>query len=159
MKMANCTTQIKLKNVLLATDLSEASLHATRYAISLAARYGGRLYAAHVISLDAFVLAHPEAVDRILKETNDYTKCTLDELLAPVRRQAVQPQVSPGSDRNHRLRGLTVHGLRRHRNCPAAVARRTPTATSRKSSGPTAAKQARSSGKRFAARRTFCQCG
>ena len=64
-------------------------MHATRYAISLAARYGGKLYAAHVISLDAFVLAHPEAVDRILKETNNYTECALNELLAPARRQGL----------------------------------------------------------------------
>ena len=64
-------------------------MHATRYAISLAARYGGKLYAAHVISPDALALAHPEALDRILKETNDYTECTLDELLAPVRRQGL----------------------------------------------------------------------
>ena len=89
MKTANSTTQIKLKNVLLATDLSEASMHATRYAISLAARYGGKLYAAHVISPDALALAHPEALDRILKETNDYTECTLDELLASARRQGL----------------------------------------------------------------------
>ena len=89
MKTAKCTTQIKLKNILLATDLSEASMHATRYAISLAARYGGKLYAAHVISPDALALAHPEALDRILKETNDYTECTLDELLAPARRQGL----------------------------------------------------------------------
>ena len=87
--MAKCTTQIKLKNILLATDLSEASMHATQYAISLAARYGGKLYAAHVISLDALVLAHPEALDRILKESNDYTECTLNELLAPVRRRGL----------------------------------------------------------------------
>ena len=89
MKTAKCTTQIKLKNILLATDLSEASMHATRYAISLAARYGGKLYAAHVISLDALVLAHPEALDRILKEANDYAECALDELLAPARRQGL----------------------------------------------------------------------
>ena len=89
MKTANSTTQIKLRNVLLATDLSEASMDATRYAISLAARYGGKLYAAHVISPDALALAHPEALDRILKETNDYTECTLDELLAPARRQGL----------------------------------------------------------------------
>jgi len=60
METAKCMTQFKLKNILLATDLSEASMHATRYAIPLAARYGGRLYAPHVISLDALVLAHPE---------------------------------------------------------------------------------------------------
>jgi len=89
MKTANSMTQIKLKNVLLATDLSEASIHATRYAISLAARYGGKLYAAHVISPDALALAHPEALDRILKETNDYTERTLGELLAPARRQGL----------------------------------------------------------------------
>ena len=89
MRTAKCTTQIKLKNILLATDLSEASMHATRYAISLAARYGGKLYAAHVISLDALVLAHPEALDRILKEANDYAECALGELLATARRQAL----------------------------------------------------------------------
>ena len=89
MKTANSMTQIRLKNVLLATDLSEASIHATRYAISLAARYGGKLYAAHVISPDALALAHPEALDRILKETNDYTERTLGELLAPARRQGL----------------------------------------------------------------------
>ncbi len=96
MKMANCTTQIKLKNVLLATDLSEASLQATRYAISLAARYGGKLYAAHVISLGALELAHPEALDRILKESNDYAECTLDELLATARRQGLSCEALVG---------------------------------------------------------------
>ena len=89
MKTVKCTTHIKLQNIVLATDLSEASMHATRYAISLAARYGGKLYAAHVISPDALALAHPEALDRILKETNDYTEWTLDELLAPARRQGL----------------------------------------------------------------------
>jgi nucleotide-binding universal stress UspA family protein len=85
--MKTSTTHIRLKNILLAADLSGAGIHAARYAISLAARYGGKLYAAHVISLGPFVLAHPETVDRILKEANDYAECALDELLAPARSQ------------------------------------------------------------------------
>ena len=89
MKTVKCMTHIKLKNILLATDLSEASMHATRYAISLATRYRGKLYAAHVISLDALVLAHPEAVDRILKESSDFTESTLDDVIAPARRRGL----------------------------------------------------------------------
>jgi nucleotide-binding universal stress UspA family protein len=107
METARCTTQIKLKSILLATDLSEASMHATRYAISLAARYGGKLYAAHVISLDALVLAHPEALDRILKEANDYAECALGELLATARRQALPCEALVGvGDITNVLRGF-----------------------------------------------------
>ena len=102
MKTAQCATPIKLKNILLATDLSEASVRAARYAISLATQNGGKLYAAHIISLDAFVLAHPEALDRILKETNDFAECALDELLAPARRQGLpcEPLVGVGDITN-----------------------------------------------------------
>ena len=89
MKTAKCTAHIKLKNILLATDLSEASMRAARYAISLVPQNGGKLYAAHVISVDALVLAHPEALDRILKETSDYAERALDELLAPARKQGL----------------------------------------------------------------------
>ena len=35
------------------------------------------------------VLAHPEALDRILKETSDYAERALDELLAPARKQGL----------------------------------------------------------------------
>jgi nucleotide-binding universal stress UspA family protein len=107
MKTVKCTTHIKLKNILLATDLFEASRHAARYAISLAAQNGGRLYAAHVISLDAFVLAHPEALDRILKEANDYAECALDELRATTRRQGLSCEVLVGmGDITNVLRGF-----------------------------------------------------
>jgi nucleotide-binding universal stress UspA family protein len=107
MKTVKCTTPIKLKNILLATDLSEASLHAARYAVSLAAQNGGKLYVAHVISLDALVLAHPEALDRILKEENDYAECALDELLAPARRQGLPCEALVGvGDITNVLRGF-----------------------------------------------------
>ncbi len=96
MKAAKCTTHIKLKNILLATDLSEASMHAARYAISLATQNSGKLYAAHVIALDAFVLAHPEALDRFLKDANDYAECALDELLATARRHGLSCQTLVG---------------------------------------------------------------
>ena len=107
MKTAKCATHIKLKNVRLATDLSEASMHAARYAISLATQNGGKLYAAHGISLDAFVLAHPEAIDRILKEGTDYAECALDELLAPARRQKLPCEALVGvGDITNVLRGF-----------------------------------------------------
>lgn len=107
MKTVKCTTPIKLKNILLATDLSEASRHAARYAVSLAAQNGGKLYAAHVIFLDALVLAHPEALDRILREENDYAECALDELLAPARRQGLPCEALVGvGDITNVLRGF-----------------------------------------------------
>ncbi len=82
-------------------------MHATRYAISLAARCGGKLYAAHVISLEALVLAHPEALDRILKEANDYAECALGELLATARRRALPCEALIGAgDITNVLRGF-----------------------------------------------------
>ena len=63
----------------------------------IAARYGGKLYAAHVISLDDLALACPEALDRILKEANDYAECALGERLATARRQALPCEALIGS--------------------------------------------------------------
>jgi nucleotide-binding universal stress UspA family protein len=48
------------KNILFATDFSQASHRAVEYAASLARRYGSAIYLTHVVTLDGYPLVSPE---------------------------------------------------------------------------------------------------
>jgi nucleotide-binding universal stress UspA family protein len=48
---------ISLKNILLATDFSEASEAALSYAAAISRRYGSQLHLAHIISPASFIVA------------------------------------------------------------------------------------------------------
>jgi nucleotide-binding universal stress UspA family protein len=81
----NLKNAIALKNILLATDFAVSANRAVPFALSLADHYGAKLYAAHVIPEEAYVLARPESIERILKETRDYAEYKLNQLVAPSR--------------------------------------------------------------------------
>jgi nucleotide-binding universal stress UspA family protein len=52
-------TRVALDNILYATDFSRASSAALPYALSIARKYGSRLFAVHVVSLSPFSHASP----------------------------------------------------------------------------------------------------
>jgi nucleotide-binding universal stress UspA family protein len=51
---------VELKKILFATDFSSYSNAALPYAVALTRQYGAKLYAAHVVSTDAYMFATPE---------------------------------------------------------------------------------------------------
>jgi nucleotide-binding universal stress UspA family protein len=56
MKSLDVAGQLKLKNILYATDLSFAAERALPYALEIARRYGSTIFAVHVIQPDAYPL-------------------------------------------------------------------------------------------------------
>jgi nucleotide-binding universal stress UspA family protein len=92
----NLNNAIALKNILLATDFSDSATRAVPFALSLAAHYGAKLYAAHVIPAEAYLLARPELVERILAEARDYAGYKLNQLVAPIEERGRPCEVLVG---------------------------------------------------------------
>jgi nucleotide-binding universal stress UspA family protein len=55
----------KLKNILLATDFSEASMHALPYAAGIARKLGSSIYLCHIVEPSALVNSAPEVAPRL----------------------------------------------------------------------------------------------
>ena len=79
--------KIALKNILFATDFEVLANRALPFALALADRFGAKLYAAHVIPQEAYAFAHPDAVERFLKEARDYASCKMNQITASVQHQ------------------------------------------------------------------------
>ena len=91
--------QVALKNILFATDFEASASRALPFAVALAKRYRAKLYAVHVIPPEAYAYASPESVDRILAEAGDFAGHTLNQVLAPLRKQGLscEPLLSEGN--------------------------------------------------------------
>jgi nucleotide-binding universal stress UspA family protein len=63
MSLAGPALDLRLKSVLLATDLSPASVKPLHHALAIARHYGARLYIAHVVSAAPYLMAGPEALE------------------------------------------------------------------------------------------------
>lgn len=61
-KASAMTHAFKLEKILVATDFSPAADRALEYAISLARRYGSKIYLTHVITLDGYPMMAPEVI-------------------------------------------------------------------------------------------------
>ena len=88
--------QIALKNILFATDFEVSASRALPFAVALANRYEAKLYAAHVIPLEAYALASPELMDRVLKEAGDFAGYTLNQIIGSVRCRGLRCDVLLG---------------------------------------------------------------
>lgn len=85
MKLAETQAKIELKNILFATDFEVLTSHTLPFAIALTDRYGAKLYTAHVIPRTAYAYAHPESMERILKEAHDYAGYELNQIIGPLK--------------------------------------------------------------------------
>jgi nucleotide-binding universal stress UspA family protein len=65
MKTPLPSSQILLKSVLFGTDFSAASMRALPYATDTATQYGARLYVAHVVPIESYLLGDSQAVERL----------------------------------------------------------------------------------------------
>lgn len=71
----------RLKNILFATDFSEASLHALPYAAELAKQFDATLFACHVITPAVLLAAAPQAAPYLYEAERDAVQKELDSLL------------------------------------------------------------------------------
>src|SRR5271169_3892228 len=61
MSLAGSAIDLRLKSVLMATDLSPTSVKPLHHALAIARHYRAKLYIAHVVSPVAYLIAGPEA--------------------------------------------------------------------------------------------------
>src|SRR5208337_3993582 len=62
MSLAGSALDLRLKSVLMATDLLPASVKPLHHALAIAGHYKAKLYVAHVVSAVAYLVAGPEAL-------------------------------------------------------------------------------------------------
>ena len=101
MKVLDNKPKIAIKNILFATDFGVLANRALPFAVALADRYGAKLYAAHVIPQEAYALARPESMERILREAQDYAGYALNQVIGPLAHrgyscEALVGEGSPG---------------------------------------------------------------
>jgi nucleotide-binding universal stress UspA family protein len=87
------STAIALKNILVATDLSPASLWSLPYVVGIAHQYGSTIYLATVVPMAIYGVARPESFDAIEAECHDYAQEKLDRFSAGIRAQGIEVQV------------------------------------------------------------------
>jgi nucleotide-binding universal stress UspA family protein len=87
MKALEAKQHIAFKNILFANDLGISARRALPFAVALADHCGAKFYAAHVIPPEAYALALPEAVERILDDAQNSASYALDQIIDPLRRR------------------------------------------------------------------------
>ncbi len=60
-------TQVSFSKIMVATDFSPASERALEYAISIARRFGSKIYLSHVITLDGYPMIAPEIAAKTIE--------------------------------------------------------------------------------------------
>lgn len=78
---------VKLKNIMVATDLSNASIWSLPLVTAIAGQYQSTIKLAHVIPIQAFQAARLESFDAIEMECRDYARAELERLSARLRVQ------------------------------------------------------------------------
>ena len=87
-------TQVTLRNVLFATDFSSYSNAALPYALAVAHQYGVKLYAAHVLSTEAYYFATPEtwpALEEAYKTQEQIGVARLEKHLRGIPHEVLVP--------------------------------------------------------------------
>ncbi len=83
MKTPQLSDQVSLRNVLFATDFSTTSMRALPYAVGMASQYGCKLYVAHVVPMQSYMLGDSKAMDR-LGQARREAESSLANLLHPI---------------------------------------------------------------------------
>jgi nucleotide-binding universal stress UspA family protein len=92
MKPLVAPTQLKLKNILYATDLSFAAEKALPFALEIALRYGARMYAVHAIQPDVYPLVPPPAWPKMAEQEEVFrqeSRRDLERLLQAVPHEII----------------------------------------------------------------------
>lgn len=81
---------IQLKHILVATDLSPASLWSVPYVMAIARVSAPRIYLAHVIPVEIYAAARLQSYDAIEREVLQHAQEKLDSFSAGIKRHGVQ---------------------------------------------------------------------
>ncbi len=96
MTLVEPAVSISLKNILLATDLSECSAKALQYSRGLGGRFGSRVHAIHVSAPDSYQLLEPEALSITFRELRDAAQHPTDVLKSLFQGLPTQISLRPG---------------------------------------------------------------
>lgn len=83
---------VKLERILIATDLSPASLWSLPYVIDIAKKYGSTVFMAHAIPFGTYLVARPQTFDAIEEECRRGAQKKLDTYSAEVNEQSIPVQ-------------------------------------------------------------------
>jgi len=83
---------IKLKNVLFATDFSEASTSALPHAAAIAKEFGGRVFVCHILTSTPLAIGSPGAAPYLYEAEMETARRELAELLRSPWLDSVNPQ-------------------------------------------------------------------
>ncbi len=89
MSTAASVTALQLKHVLVATDLSPASLWSLPYVIEIGRQYGSTVYVGHVIPFGTYVAARPQTFDAIEEEVRQGAQKKLDSFATEINGHGV----------------------------------------------------------------------
>ncbi len=92
MEIPAADSRVSLRSVLFATDFSPASMRALPYALGIAGQYGAKLYPAHVIPIEPYLMGNPKTADR-LREARQEADSTLARLLDSVSDRGIPCEV------------------------------------------------------------------
>ena len=81
MSLINSALDLRLRSVLMATDLSPTSAKPLHHALAIARHYGAKLYVAHVVSPAAYLMAGPEALELAYQGASDEAQQLQRDLL------------------------------------------------------------------------------
>ena len=80
---------VELKKILFPTDFSESAENASHYAISLAQKYGGKIYAVHVIEPFTYTVDFGIDYSAQYKEMETSAKKLLNEIVASLKKSKI----------------------------------------------------------------------
>jgi nucleotide-binding universal stress UspA family protein len=80
---------IAFRHIMIATDLSPASVRSLPYIVAIAQRFGSTVFVAHVIPLEIYGVARPQSLEAVTKEAHAGAQEKLAELVGQLREQGV----------------------------------------------------------------------
>lgn len=80
---------LQLKHILVATDLSQASLWSLPYVIEIGRQYGSTVYVGHVIPFGTYVAVRPQTFDAVEEEVRQGAQKKLDSFAAEIKGHGV----------------------------------------------------------------------
>lgn len=83
---------VKLERILVATDLSPASLWSLPYVTDIARKYGSTVFVAHAIPFGTYLIARPQTFDAIEEECRRGAQKKLDTYSAELKEQGLPAQ-------------------------------------------------------------------
>ena len=86
----------KLRNILFATDFSEASMHALPYVAGIARKLGSSAYLCHIVEPNPLVFSAPEAAPALYEGMRDHAITELEALVHSTELKGLEPKTVVG---------------------------------------------------------------